>query len=435
MKRLSIFFVAIVIFAFSCEEDDKNDNNNTSMFTVTIENVATDYTIFTSGVFNTPVGASAPAAATPGESYSFMFHAGKGHKLSFATMYVQSNDLFFAPSAEGIDLYDDSGNPVSGDITSMVSLWDAGTEVNEAPGEGANQAPRQEAANTGDDENGTVQMIADVNDGFDYPLVSDVARFTLKHLSGSQFELTITVNADATSPLAPGVWAVHSQTAPLFTEGMAEPGYGLEALAEDGDPAALYSYLSGMSGLSSPIAPGLFAIHSKGSMLLFEEGMKDWGEGLEALAEDGDPAALSQAVATKTGVVTSGVFNTPTSASSPAPALPGQSYQFTFEASEGDYLSFATMLVQSNDLFYAPDDMGIALFSNGMPVTGNITAKIQLWDAGTEMNEYPGAGANQAPRQTAANTGTGESENIGNVNDGYTYPAVSDIIKVTLTAQ
>ena len=58
-------------------------------------------------------------------------------------MYVQSNDLFLSPGDTGIALFADDGLPISGDITAQIGLWDAGTEVNEEPGVGANQAPRQ----------------------------------------------------------------------------------------------------------------------------------------------------------------------------------------------------------------------------------------------------------------------------------------------------
>jgi hypothetical protein len=44
--------------------------------------------------------------------------------------------------------------PIAGDITSQILLWDAGTEVNEEPGLGPNQAPLQPAPNTGPVEHG-----------------------------------------------------------------------------------------------------------------------------------------------------------------------------------------------------------------------------------------------------------------------------------------
>jgi hypothetical protein len=55
-------------------------------------------------------------------------------------------------------------------------LWDAGTEVNQAPGIGADQAPRQKMTNTGADENGVVHV---VKDGFSYPETKDVLRITI----------------------------------------------------------------------------------------------------------------------------------------------------------------------------------------------------------------------------------------------------------------
>ena len=60
-----------------------------------------------------------------------------------------------------------------------MMLWDAGTEVNEYPGYGPNQAPRQTGADTGADENGVVQLIGDVGDGFPYPSVLSTIRVTI----------------------------------------------------------------------------------------------------------------------------------------------------------------------------------------------------------------------------------------------------------------
>ena len=57
-----------------------------------------------------------------------------------------------------------------------------------------------------------------------------------------------------------------------------------------------------------------------------------------------------------------------------------------------------------------------------------------LWDAGTEVNEEPGVGLNQAPRQAGPNTGMTENGIVKMVNDGYTYPAVSEVIRVTIEA-
>lgn len=436
MKKTIYSIVASMIIMSSCSDNNDTPAAATANFTVTIENVFAGKSFLSSGVFNTPVGASAAGPAVPGGAYEFSFHAGKGSYLSFATMFVQSNDLFYAPDAAGLRLYNTDGTAVTGDVTSMISLWDAGTEVNEEPGVGGNQAPRQSGADIGPMENGTVQLIANVNDGFTYPTVAETIRVTIAHDGGTMFTVTISNISDTGSfatPLAPGTYAVHGSGVGLFTVGAASMN-GLEALAEDGNPMTLYNYQSENSGLVSPFAPGVYAVHQSTAAPLFSTS-ETASAGLEAMAEDGNPSTLATEVAAMTGVTTSAAFNTPTGASSPAPIFPGETYQFSFSATDGDHLSLATMLVQSNDLFYGFGQNGIALFQNGTAVTGDVTAQLQLWDAYTEVNEYPGAGNNQAPRQAAANTGTAESGNVAVVNDSFTYPMASSAIRVTISAQ
>lgn len=51
------------------------------------------------------------------------------------------------------------------------------------------------------------------------------------------------------------------------------------------------------------------------------------------------------------------------------------------------------MLVHSNDLFFAPAERGIRIFNGHMATEGSITTQVILWSAGTEVNEYHGAGA------------------------------------------
>jgi hypothetical protein len=127
-----------------------------TLFIVTIENISPAFDFASSGAFNTPVGADGPGPLLPGSSYAFTFDAPPGSRLSFATMYVQSNDLFYAPDEAGIALWDASGTQISGDITAQIDLWDAGTEVNQEPGVGADQAPRQAGPDTGTNEDGVV---------------------------------------------------------------------------------------------------------------------------------------------------------------------------------------------------------------------------------------------------------------------------------------
>ena len=169
-----------------------------------------------------------------------------------------------------------------------------------------------------------------------------------------------------------------------------------------------------------------------GAGIFFTTDEADRGDGLEALAEDGNPAVLAASL----GDTNHGVQAVPDGADGPGPAFPGSGYSFSFEASPGDHLSFATMFVQSNDLFFGPDEDGVALFDDmGNPIEGRITRHIDLWDAGTEVNQEPGVGADQAPRQAGADTGADEMgvvQLVADSGDGYSYPPVAATVRVTI---
>ena len=322
-------------------------------------------------VFNTPVGADEPGPLLPGHSYSATFSARQGDHLSFATMFVQSNDWFIAPNQWGVSLFDNAGNPRTGDISNRLFIFDAGTEADEPVGSGENQAPRQAGANSGPaDPDNRVRYIRHAN-GY--------ARATLMH-DGSNFTLNI-------------------------------------------------ENISGNLAMPTPLAPGVVIVH-RGVSPLFSPGQADFGEGLEALAEDGNPMVLAESFgmdmpATSTGAI---VFNTPNGADEPAPALPGGSYTFDFSAQPGDHVSFATMFVQSNDWFIGTGDWGIELYNGLTPRSGDVTNRVFLLDAGTEMDEPIGTGENQAPRQAGANSGPADPNNqVRYVRSATPY------VKVTLT--
>ena len=191
--------------------------------------------------------------------------------------------------------------------------------------------------------------------------------------------------------------------------------------------------ISGDAFLPTPFAPGVWIVQKKNSVPLFMEGNPDYGDGLEAIAEDGNPGQLDASLENHPKVRSKGVFAVPVGAGGPAPIFPGDAYEFTFQARPNDHLNFATMFVQSNDLFVGPEENGIPLFRrNGDPIYGNITGYLELWDAGTEVNEEPGVGPNQAPRQSGPNTGPDENGVVQLVDDGYAYPEVSDIVRVTI---
>lgn len=198
--------------------------------------------------------------------------------------------------------------------------------------------------------------------------------------------------------------------------------------------------ISGSEGLAAQdgskypfaVSPGLYAVSDK-KMSFFKVGKKA-SPGLEAQAEDGNPAVLKDFLLTTIGSSNLGVFNMPVGAAEAAPILPGGAYEFSFTAAEGMKLNFIAMYGQSNDLFYAPEQ-AIDLFVKGTAVSGDITDRLMLWDAGTEVNQAPGIGDQQAPRQKAANTGTAENGKVGMVKDGFIYPQTKDVLRVTITQE
>lgn len=195
--------------------------------------------------------------------------------------------------------------------------------------------------------------------------------------------------------------------------------------------------ISNADGLMNPggakypfaLSPGMWAVNGKEASF-FKVGKKA-DAGIEAQAEDGNPEVLMKMLSVKFAGRT-GIFNMPVGANMPAPILPGGVYEFSFEAEEGMKLWFVTMYGQSNDLFYAPAK-AFDLFANGQPLSGDITDKLMLWDGGTEVNQEPGVGDQQAPRQKAANTGTAENGVVRLLSgDGFIYPNTKDVLRVTI---
>lgn len=191
----------------------------------------------------------------------------------------------------------------------------------------------------------------------------------------------------------------------------------------------------GQNGQKYPFAlsPGLFYANHK-SMYFFNEGKKA-SSALEAQAEDGNPELLSKKILTKVGSSYMGIFNTPVGNDKAGPLLPGGVFEFTFTAEEGMRLNLIAMYGQSNDLFYAPKKAWELFSKDGVPLSGDITEQLLLWDAGTERNQAPGMGDEQAPRQKMANSGAAENGVVRTVSDGFSYPDTKAVLRVTITAQ
>ena len=186
---------------------------------------------------------------------------------------------------------------------------------------------------------------------------------------------------------------------------------------------------------SLAFSPGAAVVHTEAAPI-FSASKKDRGLGLEAQSEDGDPSMLAKSLQDGKGIKSVVVFNTPMGGTGPGPITPGAAYEFTISAMQGDRLSLTTMMGQSNDWFYAPAESGIELFKNGKPISGDITSEIVLWDAGTEVDQEPGIGSDQGPRQKTPNTGKAENgvvRNAKDVNYGSAYTKVSRVMRVTIT--
>ncbi len=173
--------------------------------------------------------------------------------------------------------------------------------------------------------------------------------------------------------------------------------------------------------IPSPFAPVGWAVHTSEQEFFEEGGIAS--PGLKLLAEKGSPAGLAIELAaiqdvTPDRIKAAGVNGegaTEGAGSMPLGPDDTKSFTFTFTAVAGDRLSFAFMLVASNDYFFSPDPEGIALFDDaGDPIDGDISDMVKIWNAGTEADEEhcdrPGPGI--IPAATATNA-------VADPNPGY----------------
>ena len=403
-------------------------NTGANGFTVTITNVSTDQRFFQQGTF----GVAEDGSTAPAESYTFSFNAGpiitagQPTRISFAAMLTGTFDQFLATDQNGITLYNEAGQPITGDITGQVNVYDAGTK-DDAGADVATPGP--------------VQLVGNAGAGTPEQPGLNVATVTISN-EGTLFTVTVT-DAQTEGGISPGVYGVHTIDGPLFRTTQGVGVDGLEALAEGGDPTALSATMARNEGFIVPLSPGVFAIHGSDVSPILVPDEVDRGEGLEALAEDGIAANLGEALAANAAVDSSGVFSIPVGSAEPRAIMPGESYSFTINSAEpGDVLSLATMMVQSNDIIYATSQVGIPLFNGDQPFSGNATPQLYAYDVGTEANEYPGAGLNQPIRQAAPNTGEADPDNrvrrvttndVDPAADGFIYRPVRERISVTIT--
>jgi hypothetical protein len=455
MQKLSLVAAVLSAALGACAGDDSSPDTidpSTTTFTVKIENVAPWIALKSAQQTTKVDGTSGPAG--PGAAFEIRLTAGKRQKLSFAAMFGQSNDWFFAPGPDGIALYNADGTPRSGDVTSEVSLWNAGTEIDQEPAVGDATGPKQPSPDFGaPDPDPTVRAIGSVatlSDGgtFSVPAIADMMKVTLTPAGGGVFTLRIENVSTATTlvtsagtsgiGISPPVWALHTGSAPLFEPGTADRSLGLELVAESGRGADLTGSLRALTGVATPISPGVFAVH-QGSEPFYALGLPDLGLGLEHLAEDGNPAPLRDAMLANAAgmqLATAGGFDTPIGADAAGPARPGQAFEFEVTASPGDHLSLATMFGFSNDWVFATRPDGIALFDGDLPRTGDVTDAIAIFDVGTEVDQELAIGIDTAPQQAAPDTGSRDPvDQVREVPSSVHPVPASGHLRVTLTPQ
>ena len=206
---------------------------------------------------------------------------------------------------------------------------------------------------------------------------------TVENLSGPD-AITTSAGTAVPNPLSPPVWAVYRGTNPLFTA-YRRADQGTARIAEDGFPEKKVKMLSRTRRVSSS----------------------------GVILQEGGPLG---------------------------PAFePGSSATAEITARDGDWFQFEAMFVQSNDYFYALGGDGIPLFSpDGTPISGDVTKYVNVWDAGTELDEEPGNGRFQKPNQGPEQTNYGPSTREpvvpqANTGDPWEIPSPTDLIKITIT--
>lgn len=406
--------VLVAPFFTSCDDDDDNDESGNAV--VSIENVTEVKDFVQSGTFRMTGG---QAVIMPGQSVSITFNAGKGQTLMFATMYGYSNDVFFAPENPGIKLFNDEGVAITGDVSSQVKLWDNGTRINQVPG--------TEVTHPGTAESRNVVMIdGEDAQGNRYLAASELMELRLAYTSAtSEFTLTIKNISEGTineTPFSPGIWVVSNKSGndlvnetPFFTTNQ-KSSENLTALAEEGNNGPLSSWAEKRTGIMTGLSPVIVVVYTGNTNPIFKVGEKHASNGLKELAQTGDTKKLKEFLERERNVRAVYIVGD-------APIAPGEKEETLFLAYEGDNIAFATMFGYSNDWFYANNETITSTFK------GDISNKVSLFDSGTGVDQYPGAGNSQA---LFGGTPVAEDKAISVVGTTYPVPVASKVIKVTL---
>ncbi|HCM35015.1 spondin domain-containing protein [Chryseobacterium sp.] len=384
----------------SCSDSDNNMMDMSTQRTISFENVVTPKDFVESGSFQ---GTGTAPVIMPGQSVSIKFSAGKAQSLMFATMYGLSKDWFFASQQPGIKLFDTNGKAITGDVSSSVLLWDNGTKDNV----------------TGQTESKPITQVPNIN-------ASQLMKLNLNYNEiTSEFTLTITNTSGGTAnetPFSPGVWAVSNyngsqllNSAPFFTpNSLSNPE--ITDIAQMGNIDKMKVKLNTNTGIMTGLSPALVVIYRGDKNPIYELGKIDNGMGLKEIAQFGNVSKLQSSLQSFPGI--KGIY-----VAGNAPVSPGSKIMTNFKADPGDKIAYVTMFGFSNDWFYS-NEVNI-----DATVKGDLSSKTALFDSGTGVDQYPGAGKRQA---LFGGTPQSETMVISKVGTQYPIPAVQNVIKVTV---
>lgn len=428
MKKLLLPTGLFLTFALvACHKEHHPQPNEQSILKV--ENVLSAQPLVESGTFK---GNGDPPLILPGQKVSFSFSAAKGQAISFATMYGWSSDVFFAPENPGIRLFDDKGNPIEGDVSSQVKLWDDGTRINQKPG-------KDNPHTATPDPDGVIMAVNGTDaQGFSYLPADQLMKVSLQYEGNSEFTLTIeNISGGTTSetPFSPGVWTISNQLggkllngAPLFTAGE-KSANGLQPLAEMGNNSVLSKWVSNHTGIITPLSPVLVVVYHSKTNPIFTMGEKDRDEGLADIAQKGDATRLMTSLQDQHSVRHVYLLSVPkTGVLLPSiEGAPGDHVEKQIEYQSGDKITFATMFGYSNDWFFSFGDKSISASANG-----DFSNEVVLWDDGTAVSQYPGAGIDQAAfgGTPASNP---ENDPVKKAGDKFPVPNPEQIIRITIS--
>lgn len=353
-----------------------------------------------------------------GQSVTITFNAGKGQGLMFASMYGNSNDIFIAPENAGIELFNENGTAVTGDVSGQLKLWDNGTRVNQAPG--------SNVTHPGTAETQPVTMIVDNDrEGHPYLAASSLMKATLEYNSTtSQFTLTLTNTSAGTAnetPFSRGVWVVSNMLdnelvngEPFFIPGERAPGQ-ITTLAEAGNPEPLATWAAERTGIVTNFSAVVMVTYTGETNPIYQLNQPATA-GLKTFSQTGNVDQLKAELERARNVRRVYIVGSD-------PVKPGEQAESLFEAYEGDHITFVVQFKNSNDWFYTNSQLISATHK------GDVTASTVLLDSGSAVSQYPGAGNSQF---VFGGTAIAENNPVSAVGTMFPVPPVNEIIKVTL---